>query len=161
LNQLGFFFLRGKSPRIIGTFLLPPPTILDPSGSIFSNATGEAQAKRQWDYPGEQNQQREPGNTASTIQLMRASKSLVTLSAYYRSLAKYCTTWDCHLWGKYPTLLCDFQAFLPPNSDPSGTIFSKATVYQQTRDGQSRYHVRRQHGSRLPSKSTLKGGRRD
>jgi hypothetical protein len=46
----------------------------------------------------------------------------------YRSLAKYCTTWGYHLWGRYPRSLCDFQVLLPPNSDPSGTIFSKATV---------------------------------
>jgi hypothetical protein len=26
-------------------------------------------------------------------------------------------------------LLCDFRVFLPTNSDPSGTMFSKATVY--------------------------------
>jgi hypothetical protein len=47
----------------------------------------------------------------------------------YRRLAKYSTTWDYHLWGKYPRSLSDVQVFLPPNSDPSGSIFSKATVF--------------------------------
>jgi hypothetical protein len=47
---------------------------------------------------------------------------------HYQSLAKYFTTWDYHLWGRYPRSLCAFQVFLPPNSDTSGTIFSKATV---------------------------------
>jgi uncharacterized membrane protein YGL010W len=32
------FFLLGKDPRIIKTYLLFPPTILYPSGSICSNA---------------------------------------------------------------------------------------------------------------------------
>jgi hypothetical protein len=39
IEPLGVFFLKGKDPRIIDTSLLFPPTILDPSGSIFSNAT--------------------------------------------------------------------------------------------------------------------------
>jgi hypothetical protein len=33
------FSLSGKDPRIYGISLKFPPTILDPSGSIFSNAT--------------------------------------------------------------------------------------------------------------------------
>jgi hypothetical protein len=36
--------------------------------------------------------------------------------------------WGYHLLGKHPRSRCDFQAFLPPNSGPSGTIFSNATV---------------------------------
>jgi hypothetical protein len=36
------------------------------------------------------------------------------------------------LWGIYPRLLCNFQVFLPPNSDPSGSSFSKARVYRGT-----------------------------
>jgi hypothetical protein len=50
------------------------------------------------------------------------------LSTYSRSLAKHCTTWNYHLWGRYPRSLCDFQVLLPPNSDPSGTLFSKPKV---------------------------------
>jgi hypothetical protein len=46
----------------------------------------------------------------------------------YLSPAKYCTTWDYHLWGKYSRSLYGFQGFLPPNSYPSGTILCKAAV---------------------------------
>jgi hypothetical protein len=31
--------------------------------------------------------------------------------------------------GKYPRSLCDFPVLLPPNSDPRGTLFSKATGF--------------------------------
>jgi hypothetical protein len=46
----------------------------------------------------------------------------------YHSLAKHCAAWGYHLWRKYPGSLCNFQVLLPPNSDPSCAIFSKATV---------------------------------
>jgi hypothetical protein len=47
---------------------------------------------------------------------------------YYHSGAKYCTTWDYHLWGKYPRSLRDSQVFLPQDSDPSGSMISAATA---------------------------------
>jgi hypothetical protein len=39
IGPLGCFFLWGKDLRNVETSLLCPPTIVDPSGSIFSNAT--------------------------------------------------------------------------------------------------------------------------
>jgi hypothetical protein len=58
-------------------------------------------------------------------------------TALYRSLAKYCTSWDHQLWGDYPRSPCDLHALLPPNSDPTGSILSKASVCRHWRKNES------------------------
>jgi hypothetical protein len=51
---------------------------------------------------------------------------------------------------KYPRSLCDFQIFLPTNSDQSGSIFSKATVHLQCWEGLQNPHLTPWQSQGLP-----------
>jgi hypothetical protein len=57
----------------------------------------------------------------------------------YRSLAKYCTTWDYHLWGKYPRSLCDSQVFPPLICDPSDSVARLILFIKRTKSHGHQY----------------------
>jgi hypothetical protein len=54
------------------------------------------------------------------VSTVHSSNVCVILHVHYGSLAKYWTALDCNLWGNRLGSHCNFQVFVPRNSDPSG-----------------------------------------